>query len=200
MPQQQLHLLGRRLVGPAALAIVLRERYRETSTGRAQSRVAKGKRNQDGEDHPLVPPVPGGIAVTGADGVPVAGLAVNFPAGVFGDGVIADQANTSLGPEVLENEAGEDRRQGQAGPLGQGENAVVTGGVAFGQISDRAQQVGQGASAMSEEGGDAQQLVAYEGSGVKGRAKKGKQRHFLICYTTHTDLRMGDAWTGWLPP
>ena len=51
--------------------------------------AGKGEWDQDGQDHPLVPPAPGRVGVAGADGVAVAGLAVDLLATVFGDGVIA---------------------------------------------------------------------------------------------------------------
>ncbi|HLJ95564.1 MAG TPA: hypothetical protein VKU02_20470 [Gemmataceae bacterium] len=71
-------------------------------------------------------------------------FAIHLAAGVLGDRVIADQADTALGPEVADHEAGKDGGQRQARPLGQGEDAAITGRVALGQACDGAQQVGDG--------------------------------------------------------
>ncbi len=92
----------------------------------------------------FVAPAPGGVTVTGTDGVAVACLAVDLATGVFGDGVITGQADTPLGPEGADEEARQEGGQSQAGPLGQGEDAVVAGRVALGQAGDGAQQVGDG--------------------------------------------------------
>jgi hypothetical protein len=119
---------------------------------------------------------------------------------VLGDGVVADDADAPLGPEVPDDEAGQDGRQGQGGPLSQGEDTVVAGRVAIGQLGDGAEQVGHGAPAGGQDGGDAQQPGAGKGGGAEGGAKQGEERQFLACYTTHTGLRVGDAWAGLQPP
>jgi hypothetical protein len=58
----------------------------------------------------------------------VAGLAVDLAAGVLGDRVVADQGDGARGHEVAQEEAGEQGGQGQAGPLGLRQHAVVAGG------------------------------------------------------------------------
>ena len=195
-----MHQLGRRLVRPAAFLVVLRGAVQGDQHGQGPGPAGEGEADQDGQDDPLVPPAPGGVAVAGADRVAVAGLAMDLPAGVLGDGVVADQADAALGPEVPEDEAGQEGGQGQAGPLGQGEDAVVAGGVAFGEAGDGAQQVADGASAGGEDGGHAQQLGADEGGGGEGRAKEGEHGQVVVCYTTHKGLRVGEAWMGFQPP
>src|SRR5689334_7056665 len=66
-------------------------RYRATSTGKAQGRVAKGEGELDQhcQDDPLVPPAAGGVALGRADRVAVASLAVDRRAAVLVDGVVA---------------------------------------------------------------------------------------------------------------
>ena len=49
--------------------------------------------------------------MAGADGIAVACLAVNLASGMFGEGVIADEADAALGPEVSDKKA--DQKGGQ---------------------------------------------------------------------------------------
>src|SRR5262249_23743993 len=156
--------------------------------GQGPGPAGKWELDQDGQDDPLVPPAPGGVAVAGADRVAVAGLAVDLPAGGLGDGVIADQADPPLGPEGLGREAAQDGGQGQGGPPGQRQHPVVAGRVALGQVGDGAEQVGHGAPAVGNDGGDTQQLRAGEGGGGEGGAKEGEQGQLLVCYGSHRGL------------
>ena len=118
--------------------------------------------------------------MAGADGVAVAGFAMDLAAGVLGDGVIADEADAPLGPEVPQDEPCQEGGQGQAGPLGQGEDAVVAGGVAFGEARDGTQQVRDRAPAGREDGSHAQELGTDEGgSGGEGGLEQGEHRQGL---------------------
>lgn len=93
----------------------------------------------------------------------MAGFAVDLPARMLGDGVIADEADTALRPEMLEDEVCQQTRQGQAGPLSQGQDAMIAGRVAFRQAGDAAQQVGDGAPAGGEDGGRAPGIGGLQG-------------------------------------
>jgi hypothetical protein len=113
---------------------------------------------------------------------------------MLGDGVIADEAHTALRPEVPQDKAGQQRGEGQAGPLGQGEHAVVAGRVARGEAGDGAEQVGNGAPAGGQDGGHAQQFGADEGgSRGKGRLEQREHGQGLVGYSKHEGLRVREA-------
>jgi hypothetical protein len=198
--EQQLQQLGRSPVRPTALAVVLRGAIQGDQHRQGPGAAGEREAHQDGQDDPLVAPAPGGVGVAGADRVAVPGLAVDFATGMLGDRVIADQADPALGPEVPEEEAGQEGGQGQAGPRGQGEDAVVAGGSAVGQAGDGAQQVADGAAAGGDDGGHAQELGADEGGGRgEGGREQGEHGQLRVGYTTHEGLRMGRAWMGFQP-
>jgi len=123
----------------------------------------------------------------------MASLAKDLPAGVFRDGVITNQADASLGPEVPEDKPCQGGQR-QAGPLGQGEDAVIAGGVALGEPSDRTQQVGDRTSARGEDGSYAEELSTNEGHRrAEGRLEQGEHRQRLAGYTEHKGLRVAEA-------
>jgi len=114
--------------------------------------------------------------VGGADGVAVAGLAVDVLAPVAIGGAVADQHGRAGREQVVQQEARQRQPQAEAGPGGGGEDAPVGGGVAVGQGAEGAQQVGGGAAAGGAHGGGHQGGEAVEGrvgeSGAEGEGQR----------------------------
>jgi hypothetical protein len=82
--------------------------------------------------------------------------------------VVADQHHRAVGRELAQHQAAEGAGQGQAGPAGGGEDALVAGAVARRQAAEGAQVVGDGAPAGSEQRRESQQGEAVEGGGGEG--------------------------------
>ncbi len=177
--QQHLHDLSRGLVGPPALVVVLARAIQGHQHGQRPGSLGEGEADQDSQDDPLVPPAPGRIGVAGTHGVAVTRLAVDLASGVLGDGVVADKRDGASGPEAKQEEAGQRGGQSQAGPVSLGQDAVVTGVSARGEVSERAQQVGDGASSGGENGSDGQQLHALKGGRVESGGEQGEDRQGL---------------------
>jgi hypothetical protein len=76
------------------------------------------------------------------------------------DGVVADQDHRVVGGQVPQDESGQGTAEPQIGPGGPGEDPLVIGVVARGQPAERAQEVGDGASALREDRGDEQGVAA----------------------------------------
>jgi hypothetical protein len=90
------------------------------------------------------------------------------------DGVVADEGDPAVGDEVPEDEPAQPATELQAGPRGGGQDALVAGPVAVGQIADGADEVRDGAPAGGQDGGRQQQLEPAEGRGGEG-GSQGQQ-------------------------
>ena len=84
---------------------------KSTINGKAQGRHER-EADQQGQDDPLVSPTEGGERVGGTDGVAMAPFAVDLGAGVFGDGIVADQGHRALGCESRQHGGDIPPRQG----------------------------------------------------------------------------------------
>jgi hypothetical protein len=62
--------------------------------------LGEGEGHQDGQDDPLVAIAKGGVVLAAANGVAVTPLAVDVFAAMFVHGIVADQTNAFLGPEM----------------------------------------------------------------------------------------------------
>src|SRR5579884_2240463 len=87
------------------VVVVYQDRQRPGTAG-------ERKRDQNREHNPLTVITPGGVALGRADGIAMAGLAINVLALVAIHGVIANETNDPLGQKVLQQETAE-----QAGQL-----------------------------------------------------------------------------------
>lgn len=119
----------------------------------------------------MAPPV-GGVAVAGPHRVAVAALAVHLLAPVRADRVVADEQNRPGGPELPDDEPGQQRGEAKAGPLGLGEDLVVAGGSPVAEPADETEEVADGAAAGAEDAGDGQQSGAGEDGGGEGGANR----------------------------
>ncbi len=117
-------------------------------------------------------PAEGGERVGGTDGVAVTPFAVDLGAGVFGDGIVADDLDRALGNKPSQDGGDVPACQPASGPPAEGENAVITAGVARGQGAQAAEQVGDGASAHGEDGGQGQHDEALIGRSGQGRGQR----------------------------
>jgi hypothetical protein len=104
-----------------------------------------------------MPPAERGVGVSGADRVAMAALAVDMKPRMLGDGIVPGQKDRST-----RREAGKDRRdvaacQGRKRPVVTREDAVIAAGMAGCEASQKAKQVGDGASAQGEDRGQSQE-------------------------------------------
>ena len=120
----------------------------------------EGEFHQDGQDDPFVPPAVGGVGIGRAHRIAMTALAMDRGAAVLVNGVVADDGDGPVGDPPVEDEPGQGPRQLQGRPAPLGEDAVIAGGVAGGQIGGGAEQVGDGAAAGGEDGGDEQDQEA----------------------------------------
>jgi hypothetical protein len=104
----------------------------------------------------------------------MAALAVDLGAAVLVAGVVAGQVDRPVGDPTLEDEAGQYPRQGEGGPAPPGEDAVEAGGVALGQAGGGAEEVGDGAAAGSQDGGQEQDKEALVSGMVEDRGEQGE--------------------------
>jgi hypothetical protein len=177
--QQPAHQLRRGPVRPIAAAVVLRRAVQVDQDRQRPGSGGEGEADQDREDDPLVAVPPSRVAVSGAHRVAVAGLAVDLLAGVAVDGVVADQDDSPLGHQVVQEEPCEGAAQFEGRPGGTGEDALVVGAVARREGAEGAQQVGDGAAAGSQEGGEQQGDEPAVGRlGESGR-QRGDEREGL---------------------
>jgi hypothetical protein len=137
-PQQPAHQLRRGAVRPPALPVVLLGAVEVHEHGQGPGARGEGEADQDTQDDPLVAVAPGGVALGGADGVAVTGLAVDLPAGVAIDGIVADEEHRAGGEQVFEQEGGQGAAELGAGPRGAGEDALVVGAMAWGERAEGA--------------------------------------------------------------
>src|SRR5262245_22602844 len=107
--------------------------------------------DEDRQDHPPMPPTPGGVGVAGADRVAVSRLAIDLAPGVAVDGVVADQDHRPFGGEPAEDVAGQGAAEPQARPGGPAEDALVVGAVTWGELAEGAPEVVDGAAAGGED-------------------------------------------------
>ena len=161
--EQSAHDLGRGAVRPAALRVVLGRAVEVHQDRQRPGACGEGEADEDGEGDPLVAVTPDGVGVAAADRVAVAGLAVDLTAGVAVHGVVTDQHDRPVGDEGVQQQAGQRAAQAEARPGGTRQDAAVVGGVARGEVAERAQQVGDGVAA----GG--QQRGRQQGGETRGR-------------------------------
>ena len=126
-------------------------------------------------------------------------LAIDLGAAVLVDGVVADDRDGPVGDPPVEDEPGQDPRQLQGRPAPLGEDAVIAGGVAGGQIRGGAEQVGDGAAAGGEDGGDEQDQEALVGGVVEDRGEAGKDGAGEVGYNEHEDHLVEEPWGVKLP-
>jgi len=115
------------------------------------------------------------VGVGRADGVAVPGLAVDRAAGVTVHGVVADEHDRAVRDDVVEQEPGEGGPELDAGPRGSGQDPVVAGRVAGGEVADGAEEVGDGPPAGRQDGGHQEGREPVERRGGEGREEG--QRH-----------------------
>ena len=106
--------------------------------------------------------------------VAVTALAIDLGAAVLVDGIVAGQEDGPIGDPMIEDEAGQDPRQGESGPAPFGEDAVKAGSIAVGQAGGGAEQVGDGAAAGGQDGGEEQDEKALVGGMVEDRGERGE--------------------------
>ena len=85
--------------------------------------------------------------------------------------IVAGQEDGPIGDPMIEDEAGQDPRQGESGPASLGEDAVEAGGIAVGQAGGRAEEVGDGAASGGQDGGEDQDEKALVGGMVEDRGE-----------------------------
>src|SRR5262249_19019263 len=181
-------------VGAAALPIVLLGAVQGHQHGQGPRPAGAGQPDQHGQDDPLVPPAPGGVAVAAADGVAVLRLAVDLPAGGFGGRGVGHQGDDARGPVAAQHGAGQQGGQAQAGPARLGEDAVVAGRGAPAEVANGPQQVGDGAAAGGEDTGDGEQLGAGEDGAGEGGLEEGEDGQGAAGYAGQ-----GASWRGYRP-
>jgi len=174
--QQLPHQLAGRLVPTAMFTVPLGGPIQGHQHGQRPGARREGELDQHGQDDPLVPPPPGGIAVRRADRVAVAALAVDLRAAVLIDGIVAGQRDGLAGGDAAKDGAGQGVGQGPGGPLPPGEDAVVAGGMAGGQAAGGAKQVGDGAPAGVQDGGGHEGEETLEGRPGEGVGHRLDQR------------------------
>ena len=145
----------------------------------------EGERHQDGQDDPFVPPAVGGVGMGRAHRVAMAPLAVDLGAAVLVNGVVARQVDGPVGGPMIDDEPGEDPRQLGGRPAAPRQDAMIAGGVAGGQLGGGAEQVGDGAAAGSEDGGDKQDQEALIGGVVEDRRERGEDGPGEVGYNEH---------------
>ena len=91
---------------------------------------------------------------------------------MFGDGVVAGQLDEALGGEPGQDGGDVPACQPAGGPAAVGEDAVITAGVARGQGAQAAEQVGDGAAAHGQDGGQGQQDEAAMSGPGQGRGQR----------------------------
>ena len=129
----------------------------------------------------------------------MAALAVDLGAAVLVHGVVADHEDGPVGDPMVEDEPGQDPRQLQGRPASLGEDAVIAGGVAGGQVGGGAEQVGDGAAAGGEDGGDEQDQEALIGGVVEDRGERGEDGLSEVGYNEHEDHLVEGPWGVELP-
>jgi hypothetical protein len=121
--------------------------------------VAKGKRTRTARTtHLWVPP--SRVGVGGADGVAVAGLAVDLLARVGLGGVVNDQEDRAAGEELPDEVAGQGESQSEGGPLRGREESLVAGAVPAGEASEGPTEVGDRAPPGGQDRRDEDELEA----------------------------------------
>ena len=162
-PQQRAHDRGRGAVWPAPCPVVLLRAVQAHQHRQGPGPGGEAEAHQHGEHDPLVAVPPGGIAVAGADRVAVAGLAVDPPAGVSVDGIIPGQQDRSVRGQEQDHEPAEAAGQAHRGPRGGRGDPLVGGDVPVGQRCGDAEQLGDGASPGTQQGGPHQEDEPLEG-------------------------------------
>ena len=137
---------------------------------------SEGEADQHGQDDPPVPVSPGGVAVGGADRFAVPGLAVDHLAGVAVDGVVADEDDRAIGDQVAEYEAGQGTAEVEGRPGGSGEDTLVVGAMSGGEPAEGAREVGDGATAGGQDGGEQEGDEPAAGRLGEGGGEFGQQR------------------------
>ena len=173
---------------PAPLPVVLRGAVQGDQHRQRPGPGGGREADQHGQDDPLVAVAVGGVAVAGADGVPVPGLAVHRLAAVLRHGIVADQRHRAFGPAVPQDEAAQRCRHVQPGPAGLRQDALVAGRMALGQGRDSAEQVGDGAAAGGQDGGEEQHLAAAPGGLGEQGGEFVQQGQGEGRYTVHAGL------------
>ena len=157
------------------------------------------ERDQDGQDDPFVPPAEGGVGMGRAHRVAMTALAIDFGAAALVDGIVASQIDRPVGDPMIEDESGQEAGQDESGPASFGEDAVKTGGVAFGQAGGGPEQVGDGAAAGGEDGGQEQDEKALVGGMVEGRGEPAEDGLGELGYSQHEDHLVEEPWGVRLP-
>ena len=121
-------------------------------------------------------------------------LAIDLGAAVLVDGIVAGQEDGPVGDPMIEDEAGQDARQGEGGPAPFGEDAVKAGGVAFGQAGGGAEEVGDGAAAGRQQSGEEQDEEALVGGMVEDRGERGEDGPGEVGYSQHGDHLVEEPW------
>ena len=129
----------------------------------------------------------------------MAPLAVDLGAAMLVNGIVAGQADRPVGGPTSEDQAGQEPRQSQGGPAALGQDAVIAGGVARGQLGGGAEEVGNGAAAGGEDGGDEQDQEALVGGVVEDRGEAGKDGAGEVGYNEHEDHLVEEPWGVHLP-
>src|SRR5262245_20357283 len=112
----------------------------------------------------------------GADRVAMPGLAVDAPAWVAIDRVVADQDDRVRRAEPADEQSSQGAAEVQARPGGAGEDALIVGAMAGGQSTERAEQVDDGVPALGEDrGGEQDDEAAERWPGERG-GKRFEQR------------------------
>ena len=104
----------------------------------------------------------------------MARLAVDLLPLVAVRGVVADEDYRAARGQVAQQEVRQLQAEVQAGPGGRGQDALVVGAVARCHRPESAEEVGDGAPAGGEDGGDGQQLQAQEGRRGAGGDEEGE--------------------------
>lgn len=133
--------------------------------GQGPGTGSEGEADENGEDDPLVSPAESGEGVRGANGIAVAPLAKDTSAGVFTDGVIADELDGTVGDEARDDAACEGVGETPGGPARTREDAVVGGRVTGSEAAKGAEEIGDGASAGGEDGSQGEEDEAEEDGG-----------------------------------
>src|SRR5689334_214279 len=118
---------------------------------------------------------PGGVGMGRADGVAMAGLAIDLLPLVAVNGVVADEGDGSIGDEMVEEESRQSTAQFEAGPAGIREDALEAGAVSGRQSAECPQEVGDGASAAGKDGCGGEGEEALGGGQGKERGETVEQ-------------------------
>lgn len=139
-------------MGSSPLLIVLLAVVEVHEHRQCPGAISPGKTHQDRQDDLLVAVPSGGLAVAGADRLPMPCLAVDLPSGVSIDRIIADEDHGLIGGDECQDEATKLAGQMKGGPLGGGEDPLVGGYMPVGQRGGGAADVDDGASSGGEDG------------------------------------------------